>query len=75
MKLGRLKKNTKTFYGVISDNRVFEVLNPFENRLETIKEYKLEELEILVPTIPTKIVCVGLNYVDHAKELNMKIPD
>jgi len=24
---------------------------------------------------PSKIICVGLNYTDHAKELNMKIPD
>lgn len=24
---------------------------------------------------PTKIVCVGTNYGDHAKELNMKIPE
>lgn len=24
---------------------------------------------------PSKIVCVGLNYVDHAKELNMGIPE
>ncbi|ENN96626.1 5-carboxymethyl-2-hydroxymuconate Delta-isomerase [Methanocaldococcus villosus KIN24-T80] len=24
---------------------------------------------------PTKIVCVGLNYIDHAKELNLPIPD
>ena len=24
---------------------------------------------------PTKIVCVGLNYKDHAKELNMPLPD
>lgn len=24
---------------------------------------------------PSKIVCAGLNYIDHAKELNMKIPD
>ncbi len=24
---------------------------------------------------PSKIVCVGLNYLDHAKELNMPIPD
>ncbi|WP_292460941.1 fumarylacetoacetate hydrolase family protein [Methanothermococcus sp.] len=24
---------------------------------------------------PTKIICVGLNYIDHAKELNMKIPE
>ena len=24
---------------------------------------------------PTKIICVGTNYRDHAKELDMKIPD
>ncbi|MBW9221815.1 fumarylacetoacetate hydrolase family protein [Methanothermococcus sp. SCGC AD-155-C09] len=24
---------------------------------------------------PTKIVCVGLNYIDHARELNMEIPE
>jgi len=24
---------------------------------------------------PSKIICVGLNYRDHAKELNMQIPD
>ncbi len=24
---------------------------------------------------PSKIVCVGLNYIDHAKELNMGIPE
>jgi len=24
---------------------------------------------------PSKIVCVGLNYTDHAKELDMNIPE
>lgn len=24
---------------------------------------------------PTKIVCVGLNYIDHARELNMEVPE
>ncbi len=24
--------------------------------------------------LPSKVVCVGLNYIEHAKELNMKIP-
>ncbi|MFN3966250.1 MAG: fumarylacetoacetate hydrolase family protein, partial [Endomicrobiia bacterium] len=24
---------------------------------------------------PSKIIALGLNYIDHAKELNMKIPD
>ncbi len=34
-----------------------------------------EDVKILPPCTPTKIVCVGLNYADHAKELNQKIPD
>jgi len=37
-------------------------------------EYKLLELKILPPTVPTKIVCTGLNYIDHANELNYPIP-
>jgi len=27
-----------------------------------------------LPTLPTKIVCVGKNYADHAKELGGKVP-
>ena len=30
---------------------------------------------ILPPTWPTKIVCVGRNYVEHAKELGNPVPD
>lgn len=33
------------------------------------------EVEILAPTDPTKIVCVGLNYADHAAERNKNVPD
>lgn len=37
--------------------------------------YHIDELQILPPVVPTKIICVGLNYVDHARELNMELPD
>lgn len=37
-------------------------------------EYKLNELRFLPPVKPEKVICVGLNYIDHAKELKMKIP-
>jgi len=37
--------------------------------------HDLSEVEILPPVSPTKVVCVGLNYADHAQELNMEIPD
>jgi 2-keto-4-pentenoate hydratase/2-oxohepta-3-ene-1,7-dioic acid hydratase in catechol pathway len=37
--------------------------------------YNLSEVELLAPCRPSKIVCVGLNYVEHAKELKMKLPE
>jgi 2-keto-4-pentenoate hydratase/2-oxohepta-3-ene-1,7-dioic acid hydratase in catechol pathway len=43
----------------------------FENK----KTYHLNNVKILPPVFPSKIVCVGLNYRDHAKELKMEIPD
>jgi 2-keto-4-pentenoate hydratase/2-oxohepta-3-ene-1,7-dioic acid hydratase in catechol pathway len=36
---------------------------------------RLEEVFLLPPCRPTKIVCVGLNYVKHAQELNMPLPE
>jgi len=35
----------------------------------------IEDVELLAPCCPGKIVCVGLNYVEHANELKMKLPD
>jgi 2-keto-4-pentenoate hydratase/2-oxohepta-3-ene-1,7-dioic acid hydratase in catechol pathway len=36
--------------------------------------YDLEDVTVLAPTCPSKIVCVGLNYTDHALELKEPIP-
>ncbi len=37
--------------------------------------YNSEEVEILPPVKPSKLVCIGLNYEDHAEETGRKIPD
>ncbi|WP_331232967.1 fumarylacetoacetate hydrolase family protein [Natronorarus salvus] len=37
--------------------------------------YDLEEVDLLAPCEPTKIVCVGLNYENHAEEAGIEIPD
>jgi 2-keto-4-pentenoate hydratase/2-oxohepta-3-ene-1,7-dioic acid hydratase in catechol pathway len=34
----------------------------------------LSDVNLLPPSQPTKIVCVGRNYVDHAKELGNEVP-
>ena len=37
--------------------------------------YSLSEVDILPPVSPTKIVCIGLNYADHAEESGLAVPD
>ena len=34
-----------------------------------------QEARLLAPVIPTKIVCVGKNYVDHAAEMGCDVPE
>ena len=39
------------------------------------EEFSLEDVRLLPPCVPTKIVCVGRNYADHAKELGNTVPE
>jgi len=39
------------------------------------ESYSPEEVEVLPPCEPTKVVCVGLNYADHAEETGKGDPD
>lgn len=41
---------------------------------ETKEVISVSEIKFLVPTNPTKIVCVGRNYAEHAKELGNEVP-
>jgi 2-keto-4-pentenoate hydratase/2-oxohepta-3-ene-1,7-dioic acid hydratase in catechol pathway len=48
---------------------------PEESLQPKIQSYLMEEVQILPPVSPSKVICVGLNYRDHALELNMDIPE
>ncbi|MFT4932684.1 MAG: 2-keto-4-pentenoate hydratase/2-oxohepta-3-ene-1,7-dioic acid hydratase in catechol pathway [Natronomonas sp.] len=37
--------------------------------------YDLDEVDVLPPTDPEKIVCIGRNYADHAAETDSEVPD
>ena len=37
--------------------------------------FKLNEVKLLAPCMPSKIVCLGLNYRSHAEEVKLPIPD
>jgi 2-keto-4-pentenoate hydratase/2-oxohepta-3-ene-1,7-dioic acid hydratase in catechol pathway len=70
-------------YGLIDTNAGQEVIRRAIDRLpaseadfqqgETV-EIPVASVRLLAPVSPTKIVCVGRNYREHAKELNHDIP-
>lgn len=73
-------------YKTQDGNEHFGLLNKEENFIEIVGDvftsYKVTdkivnpaEVKIIPPVLPSKIVAVGLNYKDHAKELGMKLPD
>jgi 2-keto-4-pentenoate hydratase/2-oxohepta-3-ene-1,7-dioic acid hydratase in catechol pathway len=42
---------------------------------ETVTSFPLGDVTLLAPIVPSKIVCVGRNYREHAAELGNKMPD
>jgi 2-keto-4-pentenoate hydratase/2-oxohepta-3-ene-1,7-dioic acid hydratase in catechol pathway len=37
--------------------------------------YDLDDVDVLPPCEPSKLVCIGRNYADHAEELGADVPD
>jgi len=63
-------------YGIVKKDRICEISGTiFGDFKKGDREYPLFDVRILPPCQPSKIVCVGLNYTDHAKELKMDMPD
>ena len=77
MKYLRFYQNGSIRYGLLEkDNIIREIVGDIFNNHKVIKNtYSLSEITFLPPCVPTKIIAVGLNYFDHAKEVQMKIPD
>lgn len=83
MKFLRYTADNREKNGILINGGVIEVghslieaTHPFDiEDLEKKKVYALDEVKILPPVSPSKIICVGLNYRDHAEELNMELPE
>ncbi|MCU4753858.1 fumarylacetoacetate hydrolase family protein [Halobacteria archaeon AArc-curdl1] len=42
---------------------------------DTTYEFESDEIDVLAPCEPSKIVCIGRNYADHAAEMDSDVPD
>ncbi len=75
MKIVRFEMDGEIFYGAVKENSI-NVINGdiFEDYTITYKMVSPDEVKILPPCVPGKIICIGLNYIDHAKEVGIAIP-
>ena len=83
MKLISFKTDGKEKVGFLENEKITEINTSMIEAIKTsnmdkidiLGEYKLNDVKIDAPISPSKIVCVGLNYKDHAKELEMDLPE
>ncbi len=62
-------------WGIIENERVHGLSGtPFSDWERGSEIGRLDALPLLAPAVPTKIVCVGLNYAAHAGESSMEMP-
>lgn len=62
-------------YGVLSGKTVYEItphfFAPFK---KTGKKFALSKVQVLAPCQPSKVIALGLNYLDHVREMKTSIP-
>jgi len=76
MKVARFEHNGVVKYGIVDGESLIEFTD--SNSVDPGRErtvFPMSEVRLISPTAPLKVVAVGLNYLDHAKEMGMTPPD
>ena len=73
--IGRFSKGEEIFHAKVVDGELFRLHGdvfgaPSFDRKPTPRK----GVKTLVPVVPTKIICVGSNYADHARETGNPLP-
>src|SRR5215831_6132262 len=73
--IGRFQKGDEIFYGKVVDGEIYRLRGDvFGSPSFDKKPVHLKGVRTLVPISPSKVIAVGLNYADHARESNKPLP-
>lgn len=68
-------RNEAPRYGWVLENKVGPIEGDIFGEYRRLEaETPLADVKLLAPVQPSKIICVGRNYVEHAKEHNVEVP-
>jgi 2-keto-4-pentenoate hydratase/2-oxohepta-3-ene-1,7-dioic acid hydratase in catechol pathway len=73
--IGRFQKGDEIFHAKVLDGELFRLRGdifgaPSYDRKPTPRK----GVKTLIPVVPSKVINVGLNYADHAREMNRPLP-
>jgi 2-keto-4-pentenoate hydratase/2-oxohepta-3-ene-1,7-dioic acid hydratase in catechol pathway len=79
MRIFRYRVGNADYYGeLVAEDTLARCVRLSNDRFELKRagvEDQLSAVELLVPCRPSKVLCIGRNYVDHAAELGNVAPD
>lgn len=79
MRIYRYSTGAAEYYGeLVGEDTLARCVRLSKDKFELKRagiEDKLSEVSLLVPCVPTKVLCIGRNYRDHAAELGNEAPD
>jgi 2-keto-4-pentenoate hydratase/2-oxohepta-3-ene-1,7-dioic acid hydratase in catechol pathway len=76
MKIVRFEHEGSIRHGWVDDDKVGLIEgSPYETFGRQKATLNLQSVQLLPPCAPSKIICVGRNYVAHAQEHDVEVPD
>ncbi len=76
MKIVRFAVDGKARYGILKDQSIQGLEGKPFRHIKLLEQYfKCNQVKLLAPCQPSKIIALGLNYHSHARELNLAVPE
>jgi 2-keto-4-pentenoate hydratase/2-oxohepta-3-ene-1,7-dioic acid hydratase in catechol pathway len=76
MRLVRFRFGDRIATGVVEGDAVRALAGTFfENPVPSGEEIPLDDVRLLAPILPSKVICLGKNYAAHAAEFGGEVPE
>ncbi|WP_285696039.1 fumarylacetoacetate hydrolase family protein [Actinomadura sp. NBRC 104412] len=76
MRIARFTTDEGVSFGVVEENTVAAIAaHPFGELTFTGLRYPMADVRLLAPILPSKVIAIGRNYAEHAREMGGEVPD
>lgn len=75
MRIVRFELDGKPSFGILIGNEIEAIDgDPLTGIMKTGRKQMIGDSRLLAPVTPSKVVCIGMNYSQHAAELGLDLP-